>query len=126
MENNHYPAKFKADAVALRRSSPSATTAHIANDLSVNDEALHSWVWLDDQRRGLVGLPGVAARPQPARHRRGATTCASFSLPHGNPQSDRDWATCVNKYKNRGTKLRESECMGSKVSPDNPPIRSKN
>jgi len=35
MVNKHYPAQFKADAVALYRSRPGATIAQIA-DLGVN------------------------------------------------------------------------------------------
>src|SRR5205814_7654353 len=35
MVNKHYPAQFKADAVALYRSRPGATIAQIADDLGV-------------------------------------------------------------------------------------------
>jgi len=66
MVNKHYPAEFKADAVALYRSRPGATIAQIADDLGVNRETLRSWVRLDDQRRGEVGRPASAGRPQPA------------------------------------------------------------
>ncbi|NYT95532.1 transposase [Salinispora sp. H7-4] len=52
MVNKHYPAEFKADAVALYRSRPGATIAQIADDLGVNRETLRSWVRADDQRRG--------------------------------------------------------------------------
>ncbi|GIF75976.1 hypothetical protein Asi02nite_54940 [Asanoa siamensis] len=48
MVNKHYPAEFKADAVALYRSRPGATIAQIADDLGVNRETLRSWVRLDD------------------------------------------------------------------------------
>jgi transposase len=51
MVNKHYPAQFKADAVALYRSRPGATIASIADDLGVNRETLRSWVRADDQRR---------------------------------------------------------------------------
>ena len=64
MVNKHYPAEFKADAVALYRSRPGATIAQIADDLGVNRETLRSWVRADDQRRG--GPAVSAARPQPA------------------------------------------------------------
>src|SRR5436305_12697938 len=66
MVNKHYPAEFKADAVALYRSRPGATIAQIADDLGVNRETLRSWVRLDDQRRGGASGPAVAARQQPA------------------------------------------------------------
>lgn len=66
MVNKHYPAEFKADAVALYRSRPGATIAQIADDLGVNRETLRSWVRLDDQRRGETGRPVSATRPQPA------------------------------------------------------------
>jgi transposase len=48
----HYPAQFKADAVALYRSRPDATIAQVADDLGVNRETLRSWIRIDDQRRG--------------------------------------------------------------------------
>jgi transposase len=67
MVNKHYPAQFKADAVALYRSRPGATIAQIADDLGVNRETLRSWVRSDDQRRGGTGGPAaVAARSGPA------------------------------------------------------------
>ncbi|MFC7483305.1 transposase [Luedemannella flava] len=50
--NKHYPAQFKADAVALYRSRPGATIAQIADDLGVNRETLRTWLRADDQRRG--------------------------------------------------------------------------
>ncbi|OKI41025.1 transposase [Micromonospora sp. CB01531] len=54
MVNKHYPAEFKADAVALYRSRPGATIAQIADDLGVNRETLRSWVRADDRRRGVT------------------------------------------------------------------------
>ena len=64
MVNKHYPAQFKADAVALYRSRPGATIASIADDLGVNRETLRSWVRADDQRRagpaGPVRPPAAA------------------------------------------------------------------
>jgi transposase len=62
MANKHYPAQFKADAVALYRSRPGATIAVIAADLGINRETLRSWVRADDQRRGGgSGRPAAAA-----------------------------------------------------------------
>jgi transposase len=67
MVNKHYPAEFKADAVALYRSRPGATIAQIADDLGVNRETLRSWVRADDQRRGATaGTAAPAARPHAA------------------------------------------------------------
>src|SRR4051794_35094641 len=64
MVSKHYPARFKADAVALYRSRPGATIAQIADDLGVNRETLRSWVRADDQRRGAAAGPAaVAGRP---------------------------------------------------------------
>ena len=57
MVMKHYPAQFKADAVALYRSRPGATIAQIADDLGVNRETLRSWVRADDQRRGVAAGP---------------------------------------------------------------------
>ena len=62
MVNKHYPAQFKADAVALYRSRPGATIAQIADDLGVNRETLRSWVRNDDQRRGTGGPAAPTAR----------------------------------------------------------------
>ena len=59
MVNKHYPAEFKADAVALYRSRPGATIAQIADDLGVNRETLRSWVRADDQRRGAAAGPAA-------------------------------------------------------------------
>jgi transposase len=65
MANKHYPAEFKADAVALYRSRPGATIAQIADDLGVNRETLRSWVRADDQRRGgSAGPASSAVQPQ--------------------------------------------------------------
>src|SRR5512139_3956144 len=61
MVNKHYPAEFKADAVALYRSRPGATIAQIADDLGVNRETLRSWVRADDQRRGAAPGPAASA-----------------------------------------------------------------
>ena len=62
MANKHYPAQFKADAVALYRSRPGSTIAVIAADLGVNRETLRSWVRADDQRRdGGSGRPAASA-----------------------------------------------------------------
>jgi len=66
MVNKHYPAQFKADAVALYRSRPGATIAQIADDLGVNRETLRSWVRADDQRRGAGGPAALPARQAPA------------------------------------------------------------
>ncbi|WP_375371987.1 IS3 family transposase [Salinispora sp. H7-4] len=57
MVMKHYPAQFKADAVALYRSRPGATIAQVAGDLGVNRETLRSWVRADDQRRGATAGP---------------------------------------------------------------------
>jgi transposase len=67
MANKHYPAQFKADAVALYRSRPGTTIAQVADDLGVNREKLRSWVRADDQRRG-GGRPvaSSAGTPEPA------------------------------------------------------------
>jgi transposase len=40
----HYPAEFKADAVALYESRPGATIRQVAADLEVNPETLRNWV----------------------------------------------------------------------------------
>ena len=64
MVNKHYPAQFKADAVALYRSRPGVTIARIADDLGVNRETLRSWVRNDDdQRHGTGGRAAPAVRP---------------------------------------------------------------
>jgi transposase len=65
MANKHYPAQFKADAVALYRSRPGTTIAQVADDLGVNRETLRTWVRADDQRRG-GGRAVVPAGEPPA------------------------------------------------------------
>ncbi|WUL09940.1 transposase [Streptomyces sp. NBC_00354] len=47
----HYPAEFKADAVALYRSRPGATIKSVAGDLGVNTETLRNWIRASDGRR---------------------------------------------------------------------------
>jgi transposase len=47
----HYPAEFKADAVALCRSRPGATIKSVAADLGVNTETLRNWIRAADGRR---------------------------------------------------------------------------
>ncbi|MFE7580123.1 transposase [Streptomyces gardneri] len=47
----HYPAVFKADAVALYRSLPGATIKSVAADLGVNTETLRNWIRSADRRR---------------------------------------------------------------------------
>ncbi|MFE5549688.1 transposase [Streptomyces sp. NPDC056534] len=59
----HYPAEFKADAVALYRSRPGATVKSVAGDLGVNTETLRNWIRADDGRRtGAHAAPPTAAR----------------------------------------------------------------
>ncbi|MGW6412738.1 transposase [Streptomyces vinaceus] len=47
----HYPAEFKADAVALYRSRPGATVKSIAAGLGVNTETLRNWIRAADGSR---------------------------------------------------------------------------
>jgi transposase len=63
MVMKHYPAQFKADAVALYRSRPDATIAQVADDLGINRETLRSWIRIDDERRGGGGRARSAAGP---------------------------------------------------------------
>ncbi|WP_399495311.1 IS3 family transposase [Streptomyces sp. P9(2023)] len=51
MGMKHYPAEFKADAVALYRSRPGATIKSVATDLGVNTETLRNWIRAADGRR---------------------------------------------------------------------------
>ncbi|MET8221668.1 IS3 family transposase [Streptomyces hirsutus] len=63
MGMKHYPAEFKADAVALYRSRPGATIKSVATDLGVNTETLRNWIRASDGRRsGTHSTP--AAAPQ--------------------------------------------------------------
>lgn len=54
----HYPAEFKADAVALYRSRPGATIKSVAADLGVNTETLRNWIRAADGHR-----PGAHSAP---------------------------------------------------------------
>lgn len=57
MAMKHYPAEFRADAVALYRSRPGATFAEIADELGVNRETLRNWIRIDDGRRSGAVAP---------------------------------------------------------------------
>lgn len=57
----HYPAEFKADAVALYRLRPGATIKSVAGDLGVNTETLRNWIRAANGRR-----PGTHSAPQTA------------------------------------------------------------
>ncbi|MFD3720136.1 transposase [Streptomyces sp. NPDC058674] len=70
----HYPAEFKADAVALYRSRPGATIKSVAADLGVNTETLRNWIRAADGRR-----PGAHSAPPSAS--RAATTPFRQSWP---------------------------------------------
>ncbi|WP_436800852.1 IS3 family transposase [Streptomyces avermitilis] len=61
MGMKHYPAEFKADAVALYRSRPRATIKSVAGDLGVNTETLRNWIRAADGRR-----PGAHPAPTSA------------------------------------------------------------
>lgn len=59
----HYPAEFKADAVALYRSRPGATIKSVAGDLGMNTETLRNWIRSADGRRsGAHSEPPAASR----------------------------------------------------------------
>ncbi|WTK42600.1 IS3 family transposase [Streptomyces sp. NBC_01520] len=63
MGMKHYPAEFKADAVALYRSRPGATVKSVAGGLGVNTETLRNWIRAADGRRpGAHSAPPAAVR----------------------------------------------------------------
>ncbi|MFJ3505682.1 IS3 family transposase [Streptomyces sp. NPDC090135] len=63
MGMKHYPAEFKADAVALYRSRPGATVRSVAADLGVNTETLRNWIRVADGRRpGAHSTPPIPAQ----------------------------------------------------------------
>ncbi|MFI2456268.1 IS3 family transposase [Streptomyces sp. NPDC019539] len=63
MGMKHYPAEFKADAVALYRSRPGATIKSVAADLGVNTETLRNWIRAADGRRsGAHSAPPATAQ----------------------------------------------------------------
>ncbi|MFJ8313296.1 MULTISPECIES: IS3 family transposase [unclassified Streptomyces] len=57
MGMKHYPAEFKADAVALYQSRPGATIKEVAADLGVNPETLRNWL----RAAGRTGRSRVSA-----------------------------------------------------------------
>ncbi|WP_460773309.1 transposase [Nocardiopsis nanhaiensis] len=60
----HYPPEFKADAVALYRSRPGVTIAHIADELGINRETLRNWIRADDDQRSThTSTPAKTTRP---------------------------------------------------------------
>ncbi|MBT1189518.1 IS3 family transposase [Streptomyces sp. CJ_13] len=63
MGMKHYPAEFKADAVASYRSRPGATIKSVAGDLGVNTETLRNWIRAaDGLRPGVHSALSAAAR----------------------------------------------------------------
>lgn len=59
----HYPAEFKADAVALYQSRLGVTIKSVAGDLGVNTETLRNWIRAVDGRRpGDHSVPTSAAQ----------------------------------------------------------------
>ena len=68
MVMKHHPPEFKADAVALYRSRPGVTIAHIADELGINRETLRNWIRADDDQRSThTTTPAKTTRPAPAR-----------------------------------------------------------
>ncbi|MBH1939167.1 IS3 family transposase [Streptomyces sp. AV19] len=61
MGMKHYPAEFKADAVALYESRPGATIKEVAADLGVNPETLRNWL-----RAAGTGGRRAASQQSPA------------------------------------------------------------
>ncbi|UUU44907.1 IS3 family transposase [Streptomyces sp. NBC_00162] len=61
MGMKHYPAEFKADAVALYRSRPGATIKSVAGDLGVNTETLRNWIRAADGRQPGTDSARLAA-----------------------------------------------------------------
>ncbi|MCZ1014100.1 transposase [Streptomyces noursei] len=61
----HYPAEFKADAVALYRSRPGATLKSVAADLGVNTEMPRNWIRAADSPRPSAHSTSQAAAPTP-------------------------------------------------------------
>jgi transposase len=55
LRTSKHTAEFRADAVALYRSSPGRTYASVARDLGVNHETLRVWV----REAERVATPGV-------------------------------------------------------------------
>ncbi|MFI6353582.1 IS3 family transposase [Streptomyces sp. NPDC050743] len=68
MAMKHYPAEFKADAVALYRSRPGATIKSVAEDLGVNTETLRNWIRAADGRRPGAHSVARAAAPVQAQN----------------------------------------------------------
>ncbi|MDT0433280.1 MULTISPECIES: IS3 family transposase [Streptomyces] len=62
MGMKHYPAEFKADAVALYWSRPGATIKSVAADLGVKTETLRNWIRAGEGRcSGSHSAPATAA-----------------------------------------------------------------
>ncbi|MFB4298590.1 IS3 family transposase [Actinomadura sp. NTSP31] len=66
MAKENYSEEFKADAVALFLSTPSATYVSVARDLGVSRGTLRNWVLADRKRRAAAGeLPGGGPAAEP-------------------------------------------------------------
>lgn len=71
----HYPAEFKADAVALYRSRPGATVKSVAADLGVNTETPRNWIRAAGGRR-----PGARSAPLSAAQAAGSDVQAELAV----------------------------------------------
>jgi transposase len=60
MGTSKYSPEFRADAVALYRSSPGRTYASVAKDLGVNHETLRTWV-RDAEQAAVPGAVEASA-----------------------------------------------------------------
>ena len=70
--SKRYPAEFKADAVALVRSSPDRNITEIAKSLGVSPQGLRNWVNQDkaDRGEGPAGVLTSTDREELARLRK--------------------------------------------------------
>ncbi len=65
MAMKHYPAEFKADAIAFYRSRPGATIAQIAAEPGLNRETLRNRIRRDDEARPTTATaPAQSRTPQ--------------------------------------------------------------
>ena len=75
MAMKDYSEEFKADAVALYKSTAGATYKGIAADLGIGRGTLRAWVLAEHERRGLdSAAPPQAPRPARAHVPRGPST----------------------------------------------------
>ncbi|MFJ7498003.1 transposase [Streptomyces sp. NPDC097727] len=117
MGMKHYPAEFKADAVALYRSRPGATINLVATDLGVNTKTLRNWIRAADGGRETV----MFGRREAARSRTRPHNEHLAARPRGAPQR---FTSAVKQLGSPGPEVRRRAVLAlERIAHDSPDER---